>query len=129
VAVANWRSVIQAKITERGVARWRLAAGFLIIAILISFCALLAKPYWLNWKLQQYVEQAAFDPGRQNLPPEVFLADVADYAARLGLPVSTEQIRVTRSEAGVYIEVRYFVRVDLFLYTVDLHFRPSAGAR
>jgi hypothetical protein len=104
-------------------------AALLILVALGSFCALLAKPYYQNWKLQQHVEQIAFDPVRQSLPPEAFLADVAEQAARLGLPVSMDQIRVTKSEAGVYIEARYFVRIDLFLYTVDLHFRPSAGAR
>ena len=30
---------------------------------------------------------------------------------------------------GLRIDVRYVVRVDLPVYTVDLHFHPGAGAR
>ncbi|MBI3681538.1 MAG: hypothetical protein HY235_14230 [Acidobacteria bacterium] len=63
------------------------------------------------------------------VPPEVLAAAVAERAARLGLRLTADQVRVYRSDAGAYIEGRYAVRVDLFVYTVDLHFRPAAGAR
>ena len=112
-----------------GVARWRIAAAIAILVALALFCGLLFRPYLQNWKLQSYLEQIAFDAEKQKQPVELLAAEVAEQAARLGLPVGVDQVRVTKNSAGMYVEARYFVRVDLGLYTVDLHFRPSAGAR
>lgn len=116
-------------VTERGTATWRMVAGLLVLVTLAGFCLLLVKPYYRNWQLQQFVEQVAFDQNRHHQPPDLAVAEIADHASRLGLPVSVDQIKVTRTEAGTFIELRYFVRVDLLVYTVDLHFRPSAGVR
>lgn len=110
-------------------ARWRLAAGIAVLLALAGFCGLLFRPYLQNWRLQQYIEQIAFDEGKKGQDPAVYTAAVADQASRLGLPVPVDHIRVTKSEGGVFIEARYFVRVDLLVYTVDLHFRPAAGVR
>lgn len=115
--------------TLKGVAAWRLAAGVAVLLALAGFCILLAHPYLQNWKLQSYVEQLAFEQIRAPTPPEVVAATVANRAAQLGIPVHVDQIRVTKSAAGTYIEARYSVRVDMLFYTVDLHFRPSAGVR
>jgi len=103
--------------------------GIAIIAALLFFCALLFRPYLQNYRLQAFVEQLAFDQNQQKQPEALIAASVAEHAARLGLPVSFDNVRVSKSGSTMYIEVRYFVRVDLALYTVDLHFRPSAGVR
>lgn len=99
------------------------------MAALIGFCALLFHPYLQNYKLQSYMEEIAFDPQRAQQPEDAFVAAIADRAAQLGLPVGIDQVRVRKSENRVFVEARYFVRVDLMLYTVDLHFRPAAGSR
>jgi hypothetical protein len=43
--------------------------------------------------------------------------------------VKQDNVQVIRSRDGVRIDVRYFVRVTLPGYTVDLHFYPGAGSR
>lgn len=111
------------------VSRWRIAAAAAIVAALLFFAVLLAGPYYRNFQFQRYLEESVFQPDTAARPEEVVRTEAANYAARLGLPVSLDHVRVSRSEAGTYVEARYFVRVDLGLYTVDLHFRPSAGAR
>ncbi|MDX1978899.1 MAG: hypothetical protein SFV51_01425 [Bryobacteraceae bacterium] len=111
-------------------ARWRLALGLAILAALAGFCLLLFQPYLQNWRFQTFLETVAFEEGRASQPEAVIQSDVVNQAARLGLPVTSSQVRVSRNaQGGVFLEVRYFVRVDLPLYTVDLHFRPSAGVR
>lgn len=110
-------------------ARWRVALGVAILALLVGFCALLFQPYARNYRLQTYIEKLAFDPELAQKPAEMFAISVVDYAGRLGLPLKTEQVKVATSPTGVFIEARYFVRVDLLVYTVDLHFRPAAGSR
>jgi hypothetical protein len=80
--------------------------------------------------LQRFLEQIAFDASRQAQPETVYAAEIAEQAARLGVPLPIDQVRVAKSaEGGVFLEARYLVHVDLLVYTVDLHFRPSAGAR
>lgn len=106
-----------------------MALAAAIVLALVGFCGLLFRPYLRNWRFQTYLEQLAFGGAVPQRPELQIRADVANHAARLGLPVSPDQVRVTKSPAGVYLEVRYFVRVDLPLYTVDLHFRPTAGVR
>ena len=113
----------------KGVAAWRLVTGIAVLVALVGFCILLANPYIQNWKLQSYVERVAFNRELLQANEEVIAAGVANRAAQLGLPLHVDQVRVTKSESGAYIEGRYAVRVDMLFYTVDLHFRPSAGTR
>jgi hypothetical protein len=54
---------------------------------------------------------------------------VLEKAAFLGLPVKAENVLIKRSTDSIRIDVRYFVRVDFPIYTVDLHFYPGAGSR
>ncbi len=110
-------------------ARWRQLLAAAIVVALIGFCALLARPYLQNWRLQRYLEDLAFQSATVQNTEIMIRGDISNHAAQLGLPLSADQIRVNKSAAGVYVEARYFVRVDLALYTVDLHFRPSAGVR
>jgi hypothetical protein len=63
------------------------------------------------------------------LTEEAIRAEVAKRAARLGLPLTPSQIRVEKDGSRVRVEAMYVVRVDLPLYSVDLHFRPAADAR
>jgi hypothetical protein len=54
---------------------------------------------------------------------------VLSKAADLELPVVADDVHIQRTADSVHIDVRYFVRVNLPLYTVDLHFYPGAGSR
>ncbi len=123
------RNLGQRQALTAGVARWRLLVAAAIVAALAAFGVLLFRPYQQNWRFQSYLETVAFGQTAATQPELMTRADIANHAAQLGLPVSSDQIRITKSAAGLYLEVRYFVRVDMALYTVDLHFRPSAGVR
>jgi hypothetical protein len=52
---------------------------------------------------------------------------VLNEAAGLGLPVHSEDVHVGITQGAVNIDVLYIVHVDLAGYTIDLHFRPTAG--
>jgi hypothetical protein len=54
---------------------------------------------------------------------------VLNRAHELDLPVKADNVHIVRSSDGLRIDVRYFVRVTLPGYTVDLHFYPGAGSR
>jgi hypothetical protein len=111
------------------VPRWRIAAGVGVLALMAYLCANLAPIYWRNLELQRFVEETAQRPESQSAPEGVLRAAVIERAHQLRLPVRYDNVKVVRTEAGTRIDVRYNARVDLPLYTVDLHFYPGAGSK
>ena len=104
----------------------RMLAGIAVLLGMAAIGFLLLPPYFENWKLQQYLNDLGADPGTAGKTPEVLRANVVNKAAELGLPVHTEDVRVLKAGDALRIEVLYLVRVDLALYSVDLHFRPAS---
>lgn len=110
------------------VPRWRIAAAIGVLAALLGFGALFAPIYLDNLRLQSYVAettQAAAD-GRQT--DDQLRTRVAAKANQLNLPVKEDNVQIEHRPEGIRISVRYFVRVSLPGYTVDLHFYPGAGS-
>ncbi len=105
--------------------RWRNAAGIAVLVIMAAIAVLLVPPYIQNWKLQSFINQMALDPATAQKSPDIVRANIVDRAASLGLPVHTDDVRVTKSGDALKIDVLYIVRIDLPIYTVDLHFRPA----
>ena len=113
----------------RAVPRWRLGAGAAVLAALLFFAARLAPVYIRNYQLQLYVDEITQNAGNHARPDDLLRSWVLRRAHELDLPLRSDNIRVKRDAEGVRIDVRYIVRVDLPLYTVDLHFYPGAGSR
>jgi hypothetical protein len=111
------------------VPRWRIAAAVLVLAALLGFGALFAPIYVDNLKLQTYVEEITRGADNQKQPDEALRQIVLKRARELDLPVMADNVHIMRSTEGLRIDVRYFVRVTLPGYTVDLHFYPGAGSR
>jgi len=109
--------------------RWRLAAGGLILAAMAAVFAMMVPPYIDNFRLQRSLEEFVAQPAARAMTEDVIRANVANRAAQLGLPLQTNQVRVDKGTDHLRVEVLYAVRVDLLLYSVDLHFRPAAGSR
>lgn len=106
----------------------RLIAGAAVLFILIALGVLIVPPYAANWRLQNYVNDLADDPASAKRPAEAVRAQVLNEAAGLGLPVHGDNVRVVIAQGAVRIDVLYIVHVDVAGYTVDLHFRPTAGS-
>jgi hypothetical protein len=109
--------------------RLRIAAAVLILVALAIMGARLLPLYLDNMRLQSYVERITQDVENRTRPDDALRVAVLEKAAVLGLPVKAENVRIKRSEDTMRIDVRYVVRVDFPLYTVDLHFYPGAGSR
>jgi hypothetical protein len=109
--------------------RLRIAAAVLILIILAIMGARLLPLYLDNMRLQSYVERITQDAENRTRPDDMLRVAVLEKAALLGLPVKAENVRIKRSEDNMRIDVRYVVRVDFPMYTVDLHFYPGAGSR
>ena len=111
------------------VPRWRIAAAVLVLAALLGFGAMFAPIYAGNLKLQTYVEEITHRVDSQNQPDDALRQNVLNKAHELDLPVKADNVHILRSPDKLRVDVRYFVRVTLPGYTVDLHFYPGAGSR
>lgn len=102
---------------------WRRIAGVAVLAIFVAVAIALVPPYLNNAKFQRYLDGAV----EHAQAPEIVQANIVGKAGEMGLPVRTGDVHVTRSGNGVSVDIVYVVRVDFPLYTVDLHFHPSAS--
>jgi hypothetical protein len=109
--------------------RWRIVAAVLILAGLVAFLAMFAPIYFRNLELQRYVSGLTRTAANVQKSDDLLRTWVLDKAHQLNLPVAEDNVHILRSDDGLHIDVRYFVRVDLPGYTVDLHFYPGAGSR
>ena len=109
--------------------RWRQAAGLAVILVLIFLAVRLLPIYLHNQELQQFVVEVTHRASAPTSSDDVLRAWVLEKAASLDLPVTADNVHIERKAGAVQMEVRYVVRVNLPLYTVDLHFYPGAGSR
>jgi Domain of unknown function (DUF4845) len=109
--------------------RLRIAAAVLILVVCAVLGARFLPLYLDNMRLQSYVQEIAQNAESKTRPDEALRVEVLEKAASLGLPVKADNVHINRSNESVKIDVRYIVRVDFPLYTVDLHFYPGAGSR
>ncbi|MCW5977178.1 MAG: hypothetical protein KIT09_03835 [Bryobacteraceae bacterium] len=109
--------------------KWRVAGAIAILAVLAAGAALLTPAYWRNLRFEQYLENLVSEADIEKRPDDFVRVAVAGRAASLGIPLRPEDVRVDRGAGRLRIETRYVVRVDVPIYTVDLHFRANSGAR
>jgi hypothetical protein len=108
--------------------RIRIAVAVLILLVLVALGVRLTPLYLENMRLQNYVAGIAQDADAMTRPDEALRASVLEKAAVLGLPVQADNVHIKRLNERLRIDVRYIVRVDFPMYTVDLHFYPGAGS-
>ncbi len=109
----------------RQVSAWRIAAAVAVVAVLGFIAARLLPIYIRNMELQRYVAETTGRAENQAKSDDLLRTWVVEKAADLQLPVRADNVHILRSPNGMKIDVRYVVRVDLPLYTVDLHFYPG----
>ena len=113
----------------KGVAPWRIGAAIVVLAGLVVLIAMFAPIYLHNMELQNFVTEVAARPDTASKSDDLLRTWVLDKAHDLQLPVRSDNVKIVHTAQGMRIDVRYFVRVDLPGYTVDLHFYPGAGSR
>ena len=103
-------------------APWRLAAGSLILGALALVLLSLAPVYLQDYRLKGYFRQvAATASGHTDLE---LRAEIVDRARALGLPLQPGEIKISRTDGRIALEMRYAVHFQM--YQVDLHFHASA---
>ena len=105
----------------------RISAGSLILLVFGVLALELVPLYLHNLSLQRYLEETVQKPDAGQRPEDLIRADIVDRAAQFDLPVRSDQVRLKRAGGRTRIEILYVVPVDFWIYSVDLHFHPSAG--
>jgi hypothetical protein len=113
----------------RRVPLWRIAAAVVILGGLVFFLASFSPYYLRNLKLQNFVSEITRHVENQAKSDDVLRTLVIEKAHQLELPISEDEVHITHPLDGLRIDIRYFVRIDIPGYTVNLHFYPGAGSR
>lgn len=108
--------------------RWRAVLGILVLAGLVFFLLRFAPVYFRNLQLQNFVSGITHAGNSQAESDDLLRTWVLNKARQLDLPVGQDEVHILRAQDGLRIDVRYFVRVDMPGYTVDLHFYPGASS-
>lgn len=111
------------------VPRWRLVAAAVILILMAVLLSAFAPYYFRNLELQNYVSGITHRVEAKASSDQALRSMVLEKARQLQLPVTEDNVHVTRRGQELHVDVRYFVRVNLPGYTVDLHFYPGAGSR
>ena len=111
------------------VSRWRIVAAVAILIILVFLLADFAPYYVRNLELQNFVAHVTQNNEAVRQSDDILRTWVVEKAHQLRLPVTEGNVHIIRAADRMQIDVRYFVRVKLPGYTVDLHFYPGAGSR
>ncbi|HXJ92041.1 MAG TPA: hypothetical protein VMT20_04075 [Terriglobia bacterium] len=80
-------------------------------------------------KLADYIRDVAVHASMQKTAPNEVQAEIVRYARSLGLPIVDKDVRVTRTEDAVQINLDYTVPVKLGIFTWNLRFTPSVESR
>ncbi len=105
---------------------------FLSLAILVAviFAAVRTFPAYVNnFQLQDHIRTLSTQLAVRNKPvtADEIKHEVATFAQDHGLPVVTDDVTV-KITSHVMIDLDYTVPVDLVVYTLRLHFTPSADS-
>jgi len=105
--------------------------AYLSIAFLVAvmYCGFKIIPVYVNsYELQDYIQQQNPFWVAQRTPADAIRAHILAKAKDLELPVDPEHVKIEVG-GGVKVDVDYTVPVDLKVYTLNLHFTPSAQNR
>jgi hypothetical protein len=114
------------RLTNSGAGRFKalLAIAFLVIVVFVGFKTI---PVYVNsYELDDYIRTQTPFWLTQRARPEVIQKNILDKAGELGLPVTADQVKVVAPGSIVTVTLDYTVPVDLLVYTLQLHFAPSA---
>jgi cell division protein FtsL len=113
--------------TEEASGRFKTLFSLAMLAAII-FIAIKTLPVYVdNYQLQDHIRQLSTQLAVRTQPatPEEIRDEVIAFAQDHGVPLTADNVKVTISRR-ISISLDYTVPVDLLVYTLRLHFTPSA---
>jgi hypothetical protein len=103
--------------------------GFLLLVAFVYLCFQMVPPFLNNYQFQDFLNQKARESSYTNVSEDQIRASVMKEARNDDIPLSAEQVVVSKSNINVDISVEYSVHVDLPVFPQDLHFTAVAHNR
>lgn len=117
------------RLSDFGAGRFKalLSIAFLLIVVFVGIKTI---PVYVNsYELDDYIQQQTPFWLTQRSTPDAIQKNILTKAQELGLPVTAENVKVVAPGGRVDVSLDYIVPVDLKVYTLNLHFAPSAGSK
>lgn len=101
--------------------------SLVFLGVVVFYAIRIVPVYVENYEFQDYLNHAVVEASvhQPQKTSEALKSGIFAKAESLGLPVERQDIQVSVGQT-VKINVDYSVSIDLKLYTVSLHFTPSA---
>lgn len=100
--------------------------GLAVLGIAIYVGWTMIPPYFNNYKLEDIIADEARTNTYSNKSEDAMRETVYQKAKDLDIPLTRENINVTRQGQTVSIDVNYIVHLDYPIHPVDLHFQSSS---
>lgn len=113
---------------ESGAGTSKAIFALVVLAVVAFLGAKIIPVYVNNYELNDYISQLAIRATVGHASADAVQNDVVQKAQDLGLPVTRDNVKVSIG-SKVTIDIDYNVPVDLKVYTLTLHFTPSAENR
>jgi len=109
--------------------RFQALLSLALLAAVIFVAVKTVPAYYNNFQLQDHIRQLTAQVAARNRPvtPAEVESEVIAFAQDHGIQLVPDNVKVTIAH-HVTIEVDYTVPVDLRVYTLRLHFTPSADS-
>lgn len=116
--------------SEEASGRSKALFSLAFLAAIIFVAVKITPPYVDNFELQDHIQQLSIQlAARARIATaEEVRNEVAAFAHDHGIPVTPDDVTATVT-GRITISVDYSVPVDLKIYTLMLHFTPSAENR
>lgn len=109
----------------------KLILGLVVIVALIYGAWQLIPPYFANYQFEDDLKNIALNATYSTRSEEEIKGIIYKKARDLDIPLSKDQIKVTRTgtqgTGQLIIDVDYTVHVDLPVVPMDLRFHPSTA--
>jgi hypothetical protein len=109
----------------------KLLFGFVILMLVVYLGVEFVPPYYANYEFQDELQSQALRSTYTPQKEDDIRDSVYKTAQQIGVPLTKEQIKVTRTGAqytgAVAINVHYSVHLNLPGYPYDLQFDPSSN--
>jgi hypothetical protein len=112
---------------EEASGRFKTLSSLAFLAAVIFVAIKTLPAYVNNFQLQDHIRQLSTQLAVRTRPftPEEIRNEVVAFAQDHGVPLTADNVKVTIS-SHITISLDYTVPVDLIVYTLRLHFTPSA---
>ena len=107
--------------------RVKALVAFVIILALAYVAYVMGPPYFNNYQFQDDLKTSVRFMQNDRKTDDEIKEEIIKKALEEGFTLTPQQIKITRFNKSITVDVNYTVHVDMPGYSTDLEFHPSAS--